>query len=331
MKFKEVIGIDVSKPTLDVCLHSLGSCLIIDNTKIGYRKLIFWVDKQTSCTMEQVLFCFEHTGLYSSQLARYLSEKQLNFILVPGLEIKRSLGIQRGKNDEIDAKNIALYAFRRKSEIKPYQMPDKSITKLRQCLSLREKLVKQRGGYMATFKEQSRFLNKSENKLLFSIPKKLIKQLNKYIKTIEQRLDLIIAENSEVKKNYNLITSITGIGKQTALHLIVITNNFLSFKNHRKLASYAGVAPFPYSSGISIKGRTKVSNLANKKLKSLLSSCALSAIHNDPELGFYYNRRIEKGIHKMNTINVIRNKLLARVFAVVKRGTPYVNTHAFAA
>ena len=331
MEFKDVIGIDVSKPTLDVCIHSLGICSIIDNNKVGYRKLISWATKQTNCPMEQVLFCFEHTGLYSSQLASYLSEKQLNFILVPGLEIKRSLGIQRGKDDEIDAKNIALYAFRRKSEVIPYQMPDKSITKLRQCLSLREKLVKQRGGYEATLKEQSSFLNKSENRILFSLPKRLIKQLNKGIKTIEQKLDLIIAENFEVKKNYDLITSITGIGKQTALHLIVITNNFLSFENHRKLASYAGVAPFPYSSGISIKGRTKVSNLANKKIQSLLSSCALSAILNDPELGLYYKRRVEKGIHKMNTINAVRNKLLARVFAVVKRGTPYVNTHAFAA
>ena len=331
MKFQEVIGIDVSKSTLDACVHSVEICIIVDNTKVGYRKLVSWATKQTGCLVDQILFCFEHTGLYSFQLASYLAEKHVNFTIVPGLEIKRSLGIQRGKNDKIDAKNIALYAFRRKKEIKPYQMPDKSLTQLRQILSLREKLVKQRAGYEGTLKEQKKFLNKSENILLFSIPKKIIRQLNKLINTLEQKIDLILEENLEIKKNYDLITSITGIGRQTALYLIVITNNFLLFENHRKLASYAGVAPFQYSSGTSIRGRTKVSNLANKKIKSLLSSCAISAIRYDPELRLYYKRRIEKGIHKMNTINAVRNKLLARIFAVVKRGVPYIKTHAFAA
>src|SRR5665647_3923183 len=101
--------------------------------------------------------------------------------------------------------------------------------------------------------------------------------------------------------NFKLVTSITGIGRQTALLLIVVTNNFLWFNDHRKLASYAGIAPFPYTSGTSIKGRNKVSPLANKKLKSLLSSCAVSAIRNDPEMKIYFNRRTESGKHKMNT------------------------------
>jgi hypothetical protein len=71
--------------------------------------------------------------------------------------------------------------------------------------------------------------------------------------------------------------------------------------------------------------------MANKKLKSLLSACAVSAIKTDPEMKVYYNRRTEAGINKMNTINVVRNKLLARVFAVVKRGTPYVKMFRYAA
>jgi transposase len=115
------------------------------------------------------------------------------------------------------------------------------------------------------------------------------------------------------------------------LSIIVVTNNFLWFNNAKTLASYAGVAPFPYTSGTSIKGKTKVSPLANKKLKSLLSSCAFSAIRNDPEMKKYFNRRTESGKHKMNTINAVRNKLLARVFAVVKRRTPYVSSFKNAA
>ena len=331
MKFKEVIGIDVSKFTLDVCLHTLGASLVFENSKMGYRKIISWVSKNSDIPLKQVLFCFEHTGLYSFTLAHYLAEKGLNFVLIPGLEIKRSLGIQRGKSDKVDAQKIALYAFRRKDEFTPYQMPEESLTKLRQLLSLREKLVKQRAGYAGTLKEQSKFLKRTENMLLFSIPKKLINQFDKQIESIEKEVDLLLEANPDIKNKYELITSIIGIGRQTALYLIVITNNFLLFDNHRKLASYAGIAPFPYTSGISIKGKTKVNNLANKKIKSLLSSCATSAIRNDPEIKIYFQKRTEKGVHKMNTINVVRNKLLARVFAVIKRGTPYVPQCRYAA
>ncbi len=112
--------------------------------------------------------------------------------------------------------------------------------------------------------------------------------------------------------------------------MIVLSNGFLSFKNSRKFATYAGIAPFPYESGTSIKGKTKVSHLANKKIKTLLSSCATSAIRCNPEMKAYYNRKLEEGKHKMSIINAVRNKILSRIFAVVNRGTPYINTYKFA-
>jgi len=51
----------------------------------------------------------------------------------------------------------------------------------------------------------------------------------------------------------------------------------------------------------------------------------------DKELKLYYKKRIEDGKPKMSVINIIRNKLIARVFAVVKRGTPYVMIDKYAA
>lgn len=331
MKFEEAIGIDVSKSTLDACIHNLQIFTQVANTKTGYAKLISWVIKSTGCPTDKIMFCFEHTGMYSYALACYMSERQMNYIMVPGLEIKRSLGIQRGKNDRVDAMRIAQYAYRRREEVTTYHLPEKAINKIRQLLSLREKLVRQRAGFEASLKDQADFMNSSENKLLFSIPKKLIMELNRQIENIERELDLVLAESPDLENNYKLITSITGIGRQTALQLIVVTNNFLSFDDYRKLASYAGVAPFPYTSGISIKGKTKVSSLANMRLKSLLSACAVSSIRHDPEMKIYFDRRTEVGKHKMNIINAVRNKLLARVFAIVKRGTPYVPLCQYAA
>jgi transposase len=97
------------------------------------------------------------------------------------------------------------------------------------------------------------------------------------------------------------------------------------------LACYAGVAPFPYQSGTSIKGRTKVHPLADKKLKSLLNMCAISAIRHDKEIKTYYERKAAEGKNKMLIINNVKCKLLARVFAVINRKTPFINTFKFAA
>ena len=113
--------------------------------------------------------------------------------------------------------------------------------------------------------------------------------------------------------------------------MLVHTHTFTAFKDARQFACYCGIAPFEYASGTSIKGKTKVSHLANKKLKSLLNMAALNAVRFDSELKAYYERRVKEGKNKMCVLNIIRNKLVSRVFAVVKRGTPYVDVLKWAA
>ena len=66
-------------------------------------------------------------------------------------------------------------------------------------------------------------------------------------------------------------------------------------------------------------------------MKALLNMCARSAIVCNPEMRIYYQNRKEKGDNGMSAMNIIRNKLISRIFAVVKRGTPYVDTFKFAA
>ncbi len=112
---------------------------------------------------------------------------------------------------------------------------------------------------------------------------------------------------------------------------MVTTICFTKFNDSRKYACYCGTAPFKYSSGTSINGRTKVSQMANKKMKALFNLAALSAIQHDPELKLYFDNRMANGANGMSTINIIRNKIIHRVFAVVKRGTPYVVMAKYAA
>ncbi len=329
MKIKEVVGIDVGKQVLETQIHSNQKSKSFDNTMTGIKSLVKWVEQNTSVEKSSLLFAFEHTGLYSQQLSLYLSENEYYFIMVPGLEIKRSLGIARGKSDKIDVQKIGQYAYRRRDELSPFVMDIKEIAEIKKLLSLRERLVSQRAGYKSTLGEYKLFMKRKDNVMLFSVHEKMIKELTKQIEKIESNIDDIIKSNSKLKKQFDLINSIKGVGPQTALFMIAYTNAFTRFRTWRKFASYCGIAPFPNSSGTSLRGKTKVSGLANKKIKSLLDLCAKSSITSNQEMKRYYERRLNEGKAKMSTINIIRNKLLSRIFAVVKRETPYVNTIAF--
>lgn len=111
---------------------------------------------------------------------------------------------------------------------------------------------------------------------------------------------------------------------------MVYTNGFTAFEPWRKFATYAGIAPFSDESGTCRKKPKRASHMANKRVKVLLTNSATSSILHNPEMRIYYEKRISEGKSVMSTINVIRNKIVARVFAVVKRGTPYVDTLGYA-
>jgi transposase len=320
---KEVLGIDISKLTIDVYLHVNQSDELFNNNPAGFRKLISWLKKE-KIILKDLLVCFEHTGMYSFELANFLTLKNIDYVMESAIQIKRSMGVVRGKNDKIDAQRIADYAYRRRDKLEFSVLPSKMISKIQKLLSLRETMVKQRAGYKVTVQENSRILVKSEYKCFFEAQNKLVKSLTTQICKVEEEIKLIIASDLKLENTYNLITSISGVGFIVAAYFISTTSCFTKFKNGRKYACYCGTAPFEYSSGTSIHFKTRVNPMANKKMKSLLNMSARSAITCDPELKDYYHRKVEQGKNKMSTLNIIRNKIIHRVFAVVNRGTPYV-------
>jgi len=331
MKFKEALGIDVSKKTIDVILHVNGSYHKFDNTAKGFKGMLLWQKKATGLKINQVLICFEHTGLYSLPLAVFLSEQKIIFCMESALQIKRSLGLVRGKNDKIDAKRIAEYAYLRRELLKPFKLPSLNVLKLQKLLSLRERMVKQRAGYMGSIKEYKCMLKQKDYESLFSMHKKMIHYLSKQIDAMEKETLELIVGDEEMSVLYHLMISIKGVGPILASNLLVVTNCFMGFKDSRKFACYAGIAPFEKQSGTSLNMKSRVSHFANKKIKSLLNLSASSAIQADPELKAYYQRRVENGKSKMSTLNIVRNKIVHRIFAVIKRGTPYVPLYQHAA
>ena len=331
MEIKDVVGIDVSKMAIDVVIHKNQRHHQFENSNKGFNLLCKWSLSNSKAKKINLLFVFEHTGLYSYQLACFLSKGGFRYTIVPGLEIKRSLGISRGKDDKIDASKIARYAYRLRDEIKLTFLDSQEIQTLKALLNLRDRMVKQRAGYKTSLGEMKRVLKICDNPVLFSSQEKIVSSFDKQIAKLDKQMNEIIIKNKSLKEKYDLIISIKGIGPQTALYMIVLTAGFTKFKNSRSFASYSGVAPFPNTSGTSIRGKTRVSNLANKKMKSLLDLAAKTAVQHNTEMKNYYNRRIEQGKSKMSTLNIIRNKLLARVFAIVNRKTPYVDVMKFAA
>ena len=121
-----------------------------------------------------------------------------------------------------------------------------------------------------------------------------------------------------------MASSVTGVGRITALYLMTATDLFTKCRNPKQLASYCGVVPFQYTSGKSIKKQPRVHFMANKKLKSLLHLCALSAARYDQGLKLYFERKVEQGKNPMLVLNNVRNKLVHRIYAVVKRDSPYI-------
>jgi transposase len=331
MKFKHAIGIDVSKDTLDVVCHLNGAHLKVKNNQGGFKKMLTWIRRQVNLELYQTLLCFEHTGLYSRELTVFCHVQQLSFCIESPVNIKRSLGLKRGKNDQVDARQIAHYAYLRRDELKAYRLPAVKVQQLQLLLTQREQLVTQRAGLISIQNEQKRVLTIKEHQVLFDVYEKTIVYLNKQIEKIEAEMKVIVASDPDLKKNFRLVTSIKGIGDIIAYYLLVYTDCFTRFETWRQFSCYCGTAPFDHQSGTSLKAGKHVHPMGHRKIKSLLFLAAGTAIQFDPELKAYYERRTQEGKNPMSTLNAVKNKIIARAFAVIRRGTPYVQIHRHAA
>jgi transposase len=119
------------------------------------------------------------------------------------------------------------------------------------------------------------------------------------------------ADRPQLKELFDIVDSVKSIGQVIATEILITTNEFKDINNPKKYACYAGFAPFEQSSG-KYKGKAKVSNKANKKVKALLHNAAMSAIQHCQEIKEYYNRKIAEGKNKMLVINNICNNGAAR-------------------
>ncbi len=328
-KASRIIGADLSKRKIDLHDHQSGTHVCIDNSNTGFRQLLKWF-KRLDINVSEVMIVMEHTGLYSYCFEQLLHQEAISFCKLPALVIKRSQGFVRGKTDKVDAKRIAKYGFDHQEELKAEEVPSAALLQLQHLYSTRESLVKTKSAMLNGIKELQNIGMKSSNPAL-KAQLSLLKTCEQQIASIEKEIDLLIEKNEDLQTNHTLLLSIKGVGRIVSIATILKTKNFKRFNNARKFACYSGTAPFEHSSGSSVRGKTRVSHLADKSMKTLLDLAAKSAINHDKELKHYYQQKVASGKPKMSVINVVRNKIIYRMFAVIKRQTPFKEDYLIAA
>ena len=322
------VGIDISKDWLDVAICEGESMKVLvsfrnDNSVEGIEKIILKCAK--SVAKQKLWYCFEHTGNYGLLLAHILENKSITYSAVPALEIKRSIGMTRGKNDKVDAVRIAIYAAANHFKLSETKLPGEKLLRIKHLLTLRGQLLKNSQQLQNSRKS---FLVAAKSVDLQDVIEDLntkITELKKSILIIEEKIRTEINSSEDLTNTFNKVTSVKGVGLMIAATMMVYTNNFTAFDDPRKFNCFAGLAPFGYSSGISITGKTRTSSLRNKTMKTLLFNGANTAIMYDHDLKKYYNRKKIEGKKHMTVINAVACKMVARIFALIKREEPYVN------
>lgn len=330
MKYDWFIGIDVSKKTLDFNLSHHSNSLLhlqVDNSKKGINAFLAACKKQ-KVLLEKTLFCMEFTGIYNDILIKVLSGKGVNIWVEQGLQIKKSLGMTRGKSDKVDALRISEYAYRFQDKCRLWQAPSQALKMLKNLVSLRNRLIKAKKLLKVPVSELAECSpDKKSVSFITKLNDPVIVSLNKQLIAVENQINQLINADERLLELETIITSVDGVGPITAWAMIIATNQFRSIREGRKFACYAGVVPFDHQSGTSIKGRPRLSPFANKNMKQLLHLSALSATVMKGELNDYYNRKVAQGKNKMLVLNNIRNKLVLRVFACVNQNRKYEKSY----
>lgn len=323
-KQEKFIGIDVSKLILDICsiVGSQQESKVIENNE---RSIKDWLDGQVKGFDGKVYVCIENTGKYSWGLMSIAPDYGCDCYVVNPLHLKRSLGLIRGKNDKVDAIRIANYIKKNNGDAHKYMGRRQEIETLQLLLSERSYRVGLRAQLKTKNKETELLSNKEIKKSILHKNNLLISRLDKQIKEIEAQIRQLVKEDESLRKMDGQIQSVPGSGEMTSWNMIVKTNEFKTIKDPRKMACYAGVAPFENRSGTSVFGKTRVSLMADKKLKKLLHLGAMSAIRLENDLSAYYRRKVKEGKNKMSVLNAVRNKIIHIIFALIKSGEFYQN------
>lgn len=311
VKIKNIVGIDVSKLTIDV-YDGLKSYQF-KNTIVGFKQLI----RQTSGH-----YVMEATGSYHIQLASYLYDCKCLVSVVNPLVIKRfsQMRLIRAKTDKKDA--IMIYEYGQVDELKLWVTPKSYVVEIKQLFTSIDLMLKHRTGYKNQLEAFSQM--KIKNKRVFLVLERQIVELNKTIKELEIEAEKLVLENAGIL--YEKLKTIPSIGRKSAIMLIAITNEFKNFENSKQLSSYIGISPRIYQSGTSVNGKGKICKMGMGQMRKILFMASLTASRHNLACKKMYERLVEKGKPKKVALIAVMNKLIKQVFAVGTKLEDYSET-----
>jgi transposase len=310
-KDKKIYGIDISKSVFDVYSEGTGHYQLTNDAS-GFKALLKSLPKTALVVMEA-------TGYYHYLLAQFLDKKGVQVSVANPLSVKRfiQMKLAKVKTDKSDAKAICEYG--QANDVPLYN----ALTDVQaECLQLFRLL----DSYV---KKSTATKNKLHGEKTLGFPsqtvhgslKRDLKHLKKEIAVLESRLLELVKQDQQ--HQLTLLQTIPGIGLKTALFLIVVTDSFKKFDRASQLCSYVGITPTIRESGSSVRGRSKISKVGNKKLRNLLFLAAFSACKYNKACQTLYNRIVAKGKSKKLALIAVANKLLRQAFAIAKSGLPY--------
>lgn len=321
------IGCDVSKDTLDFSIHEKGKDsrlfehIQVTNDTKGFQTMRKWL-RSFKINIKESVIAMEHTGVYCNALSEWCYDKGITFVLLHPMDVKNMCSRGRNKSDKADAQFIADYIYTMREKLTPSAPETPAIKKLRELRNERDLAVRARTSYLNQIKTVS------DNATIRRM-KKVTDTFTIQIKAIDAAIKAVIEADSSIKKNYDLLISIPGIGLVNAVTTIIATGNFTRFQTARQYAKFSCISPLSHQSGTSVKGGDHVSRAGHNEIKSLLTEAARSAITHDAQLRLYYQRKRAEGKSHGCVMNAVKFKLVCRMFAVVLRQSPYVNMERY--
>jgi transposase len=313
-KYNETFGIDISKDVFD-CYGSVQGHLQFKNEAAGFKKFLEILSKDSLVVMEA-------TGYYHYRFAQFLYKQNVIVSVVNPLSVKRfiQMKLAKVKTDKSDAKAICDYGMI--NEVPLYNALTDVQSECLQLFRLLDSFIKKRTATK----------NKLHGEEVLGIPSKWVyrslkrnkKHLDKEILGIEEKLLSLVKQDQQ--NQLTLLQSIPEIGLKTALFLIVVTDGFKKFENASQLCSYVGITPTIRESGSSVKGRSRISKVGNRKLRNLVFLCSFNACKHNKACKAIYERIVNKGKSKKLALIAVSNKLLKQSFAIAKSGNPYDET-----
>lgn len=309
MQTKLHVGIDISKSTFDVAIplsekegyaHKKFS-----NNPEGFKKLVQQLEPGSCCIMEA-------SGVYYLQLAIYLHENSMRVSVVNPLTIKRfsQMRLTRAKTDKKDSAIIAEYGkVENPVEWKPRA---EHMLQMQQLQALQDNYTRQltRLSNQQEAFVQSGVKNQFGNKLI----SQEIAHVKQQIKKLDKELMRITSEfHADL---FERLQTIKGIGKRSAITLIIITDGFTRFENHKQLCAYIGLSPRIFESGTSVKGKSKICKMGMARMRKLLYCCSMQAIKCNKACKEMFERLTQRGKNGKLALIAVANKLLRQAFAI---------------